>query len=85
MKYREKYRLCEIWYQKVSVMSLFHLSMCQRDKTWTIADTATYFGVSKALVSENLKLAREMNKKPELEKCHSRKNAIVTLKRIGNK
>lgn len=80
MKYRDKYSQCEAWFEKVSVMSIFHLTMCNRDKTWTVRDTAQYFGVSAGLVSENLKLAKHMSTNAQLKDEVSRQAALKKVK-----
>lgn len=82
MTYRERYHKCMLWYEKISIMSILHLSMCNQVKDWRIVDTAKYFGVSKGLVSENLKLSKLMHKYPQLEKCYSRQNALRTSKNL---
>lgn len=72
-----------LWYEKISIMSILHLAMCnKKELNWRIVDTATYFGVSKGLVSENLKLSKLMHKYPQLEKCYSRQNALKTSKNL---
>lgn len=60
-------------------MELFHLLMLSKKKDWTLKDTSNYFGVSIALVSENLKLAHALGN-GKLGDCQSRVKAIELLK-----
>lgn len=55
--------------------------MLSRKTRWKLNDTAKYFGVSMALVSENLKLAK-MLKLGIIDACGSRDNAIKLLRKL---
>lgn len=76
MTFLERYQKEQTWYGKVIVMEIYHLTMCQRDKTWTIARTAGDFHVSISLTSENLKLAEAMHNDDKLINCKSRVKAL---------
>ena len=76
MTFLERYQKEDTWYGKVVIMEIYHLTMCQRNKGWTIAQTATDFGVSISLTSENLKLAEAMHTDEKLINCESRVKAL---------
>ncbi len=80
MTFMERYQQEETWYGKVLVMSIFHTVMCQKEKNWTLLDTAKSFEVSIGLVSENLKLARQLDTDPKFIKHKSRANALEKLR-----
>jgi hypothetical protein len=77
----QQYRSDDRWYGKVLVMSIFHTTMSFKDRTWTLTRTAQYFEVSVALVSENLKLANELDKNRDFINCKSRQEALNRLRR----
>ena len=81
MTFPEKYRLEKTWYGKVTIMEIFHLTMSINYNHWTIHDTAKEFNVSIGLVSENLKLAKEIDKNPNIIKCETRQDALKKLVR----
>lgn len=72
----EQYQKATKWTDKVSLMELLYLSKRMNDKHWTLNDTAAFFSVSIGLVSENLKLANELNNNPELAICETRQKAL---------
>jgi hypothetical protein len=76
MTFLERYRNEQTWYGKVIVLEIYHLTMSQRDKAWTIAKTAAAFEISVSLVSENLKIAEAMHKDGTLINCESRVKAL---------
>lgn len=57
-------------------MEIFHLSHSHHDKTWTLTKTAKYFGVSVALVSENLKIAKASHIDERIMDCKTREEAL---------
>lgn len=80
MTYKEHFRSATDWKEKVLIMEMFHLLMLFRRKnTWHQRDTARYFKVSMALVSENLKIAHAIGLN-ELDNCTSRDKALKVLK-----
>lgn len=79
MTFTERYQQEDTWYGKVLVMGIYHTVMCQKNKAWTLHDTAEEFNVSIGLVSENLKLARALDMKTELINCKSRVEALRKL------
>jgi len=82
MTIKEKYENENKWKQKVILMNFYHKMMVlKRKKNWTIKATARYFGVSMGLVSENLKLAKQLD---DVDGCKNRKDALLKLnKRYG--
>lgn len=81
MDYQTEYANAKEWHRKASIMSLYHTFQCLQDKTWTLRDTAVFFGVSIGLVSENLKLAKGMEINPQLVKAESRQKALELAER----
>ena len=72
----ERYLQENRWSNKVHIMEIFHLSHSHHDKTWTITRTAAYFGVSVALVSENLKIAKASHTDEKILACRTREEAL---------
>lgn len=82
--FREEYDKERRWREKTLIMQTFHLMMTVKHGNWRIVDTATYFKVSKGLVSENLNLARWVKLYAEVNECKSRDEAIKILKSLIN-
>ena len=80
MDFRQKYEKCEDLQDKVIVIEIYHLSRLCQNKNWTIYQTATDFGLSVGLVSENLHLAKESHVHPKLLECESRQEAMKKIK-----
>jgi len=80
MTYKEKFHRETNWKHRVLTVEFFHLLMLSRHAKWTLEETAKYFGVSIALVSENLKLAHALGE-GKLEECKSRDKALKELKK----
>jgi hypothetical protein len=87
MTFLERYDNESTWHGKASIMEIYHLAMCHRMKlliiNWTLTDTSKYFGVSVGLVSENLRIAQEINNNPDILKCESRQSALKRINRKG--
>jgi hypothetical protein len=80
LTFKEKYKLCKTWQDKAVIISLYHTIMVFKYPTWTITDTSEHFGVSIGLVSENIKLAKEIDKgNKKLAECKSREDALKHL------
>lgn len=81
MTFIERYDGEDTWYGKAIVMGIYHTVMTQKDKTWSLRDTAEYFECSIGLVSENIRLAKALDQ-PErgLLLCKSR---VEALKKLG--
>jgi len=77
MTYREKYSQCSTWQGIVRVMYLYHCVMKSKYKDHKLEHTAKYFKTSTGLASENLRLARNMNR---IKRVSSRKKALKILK-----
>ena len=80
MTFIEKYQSVDTWHEKALIMSLFHLTASCSEEGWTVTKTAHSFECSIGLVSENLKLAREIDKNPKLIQCKSRMEALERIK-----
>jgi hypothetical protein len=80
MNFKQKYNQCNTWHDKVTVMEIYHLTMCHQSKGWTISQTANDFGVSIGLVSENLRLAQAIHNNDKLLKCESRQEALRRIR-----
>lgn len=76
----DKYNVEKSWFNKVHIMEIFHLAHVHHEKGWTITKTAKYFGVSIALVSENLKIAKYSHKHPKILECKTREEALKVCK-----
>lgn len=76
MNHYEDYKKAKEWHKKASIMSLFHTTMQLKISGWKISDTAKFFNVSIGLVSENLKLAKQFDNRPELLKAETRQRAL---------
>lgn len=74
--YYAEYKNAKEWHKKVCIMNLFHNTMLLQCHSWTLSDTAKFFDVSIGLVSENLKLAIQLDERPELMQAKSRQEAL---------
>jgi predicted DNA-binding protein (UPF0251 family) len=81
MTLKEMYQKEEKWYKICIIIETFHFMRTLTDKKWRLEDTARELEISKALVSENLKLAIAFNKDKELQGLS--RNAA--LKRINGR
>lgn len=81
MDFYTAYKTTEEWHRKADLVHLYH-NMCRSgDSRWTLKNTAMYFGVSLALVSEDVKLSKAFNKWPELVKMETRQHALEEVKK----
>lgn len=84
--FKEKYSEVDTWQEKAVLISLYHTAMCLRYKSWTQDDTAQHFGVSRGLVSENIRLAQAIDLPgigPKLMKCETREKGLKLIDRRG--
>lgn len=79
MTYKEQYENHKTWQERVIIMNLFHCLHVANRKKWRMVDTANYFGVSLALVSENLQLADKID---ECKKFEHRNDALKFLRQL---
>ncbi len=80
MTFLERYNSEQTWYGKVIVMEIYHLATTSVKRDWTIAQTATVFGCSIGLVSENLRIAASFHdEKNTLINCKTRQEAVNKL------
>lgn len=84
MTFLERYNSETTWHGKAMVMEIYHLTMCHRQKGWTITRTAEHFDVSIGLVSENLRLAHALHSYESLVKCETRQDALKWLNHHKN-
>lgn len=61
LTFKDKYNECKTWQDKSICIALYHTAMMIKYPTWTITDTSLYFEVSIGLVSENVRLAKEID------------------------
>ena len=80
MNFKQKYEACETWHDKVTVIEIYHLTMSIREPGWKVLNTAHDFGLSVGLVSENLRLAKEIHVNEKILKCESRQEALRKIK-----
>lgn len=83
-EFKKQYNSADTWQQKVIIISLFHSTMCiQKPKEWSMKLTASHFHVSIGLVSENIRLAKELNgeKCEELMKSPTREDGLKLIER----
>lgn len=69
------------WSKKAVVINIYHNACLNVNPRWTYADTARDLGVSKAFVSENIKLASVMQNNAELIHM-SRKRALFFMRNM---
>jgi len=80
MTFKEKFDSEHIWHRKVLILELFHNSMRLRNVRWSQRDTASAFGVSLGLVNEDLLLARLVKEDSGIDKCKTRKEALIVMR-----
>lgn len=71
------YNKSTTWQRKVVLIAMYHNYQCIKDKKWKLSQTASYFGVSIGLVSENLKLFKKWD---IVKDCDNRKIALEVIK-----
>lgn len=81
--FKDKYNSMGMtWQEKAVLISLYHTVMCHKYSNWTITDTSQHFGVSIGLVSENIRLAREIdNGNVKLKECKTREEGLKLIDR----
>jgi hypothetical protein len=79
MTFKDRYDASKVWHEKAIVIELYHLTMHQQNKNWTLIKTAKYFHVSIGLVSENLRLADAIHYDAGILKCETRQDALKRL------
>lgn len=80
MTFIDRYKSETTWHGKAIIMSLFHATACQRDKSWNLTMTAKSFDCSIGLVSENLRLAKLIDDNPTLINIPTRQDALKKLR-----
>jgi hypothetical protein len=81
---KEKYISSTTWQEKVVLMHLFHQGMClKHPNMWNMKMTASHFGVSMGLVSENIRLAKEISgeRSEKLMKAKTRDDGLKLIER----
>lgn len=79
MTFQERYDSETTWHGRATVMEIYHLTMSNRFKNWTITKTAHAFQCSIGLVSENLRLAHAIHITEDILQCESRQQALRKL------
>lgn len=77
MTFKEAFHKSNNWQRKIVLISLYHNRCLALNSDWNLSDTAKYFEISIALVSENLKLNSHYD---EIKDCKSRNEAIIKLR-----
>lgn len=80
MDFVREYNETKSWVRKCIMMNMFHSSHKAMGH-WSVHQTARCFDVSVGLVSENLRLAKEFDNKPELMRLESRQKALDAIDR----
>lgn len=80
--FKEKYILSDTWQEKALTIYLYHTIMCIKYTNWTIKDTASHFEVSSGLVSENIRLAKEISSgNTKVIRCKTREDGLKLIER----
>lgn len=79
VSFTERYYSDKTWQGRVMVMEIFHLAAISSDRNWTVGKTASFFGVSIGLASENLRLADAIHRNEKLLECKTRQEALRKL------
>lgn len=76
MNFKEKFEEEKIWYKKIILVELCHLSQ----KKPRLVTTAKVLDLSLGTISENLRLAKLFHSNPKImESCSNRKEALKYL------
>jgi hypothetical protein len=79
MNYRQEYQKSRNWKKKAKIVHLFH-STASIHRGWKKKDTAEFFGISPALVSEEILIVNNLKL---VEKCKSRNEALKLIRYGG--
>ncbi len=77
MKFIDAYKQATKWQRRITLISLYHNAKLNKNKKWQMKDTAKYFQISIALVSESLTLSKRWD---EVKDLPSRNQALKKLK-----
>jgi len=84
--FKDKYNDPSVsWQNKAMLISLYHSIMKYQYPTWTQLDTAQHFEVSVGLVSENIRLSREMDDGKNARKIKNSKTREEGLRYIDRR
>ena len=84
--FKQRYNASLTWQEKCILISLYHQIMCIKYPNWIIADTANHFKLSSGLVSENIRLANEINEgNTNVSESKSRDDALKLIERRSHK
>ena len=82
LTFKDKYNQCKTWQDRAICIALYHTIMLTKYPTWTITDTSKHFEVSIGLVSENIRLASEIdNGNKKVSECKYREDALKLIER----
>lgn len=79
MTCREKFDSLTKWYAKALVIEYYHKVKKKQKRRHTIAETATYFDMSSAYISEALSL---MKYKKSIKHIHAREQALRIIRTL---
>ena len=80
MTFKERYYLeGTAWWERVMIMNIYHNLALVKDPKWTIQQTADDFGASIGTTSENLRIARGIDKYKGIIDCRTRMEALTKL------
>lgn len=81
--YKLKYLNEHNWQTKALIISLYHLLMCNKyPYAWNIQRTSIYFGISIGLVSEDLRIGKELNNgNSNVSEANTREEALKFIER----
>lgn len=85
-EYIDKYYQAETWHERAMIMLTYHTIMMgvfeSKGARWTIRMTAKKFDRSSGYVSEDLRLAENMQSHPGLKQCPSRDEALRMMRDV---
>lgn len=70
------------WQEQAKAISTIHKMKMERDPDWTAEKTAASVGVARRTVFNNLELADNLEKHPEIGKAETQQGAMLRLKTI---
>ena len=81
VSFKEQYERLTKWQDRATLIGLYHTAKCMQIPGWRVLDTAAYFEVSIGLVSEDIRLGKELDSNPKLAKVETREKAVGMIER----
>ena len=80
---KQPYENCKTWQDKCLYIAIYHHFMCLKHAHWKVSNTASHFKLSIGLISENLRLAKEMDgdKGEKIMNCKTREEGLKLIER----